>query len=106
LKTTLAAFGARQLIEVRVHPGDMQCLAGDAAVAAWLRERESGQGIQIVADPGIELGGVVLRSPAGRLDARLEHQVDALRAALLSARAARSATRPVAPAGGAAGAPT
>jgi flagellar assembly protein FliH len=102
LKTTLAAFGARQLIEVRVHPGDVQCLAADAAVAAWLRERESGQGIQVVADPGVELGGVVLRSPAGRLDARLEHQVDALRAALLTVRAGRAATRAAAPAGGAA----
>lgn len=102
LKTTLAAFGARQLIEVRVHPGDVQCLAADAAVAAWLRERESGQGIQVVADPGVELGGVVLRSPAGRLDARLEHQVDALRAALLTVRAGRAATRAAAHAGGAA----
>lgn len=94
LKTTLAAFGTRQLAEIRVHPGDVQCLAGDATVAAWLRERENGQHIQIVADPGIELGGVVLRSPSGRLDARLEHQVDALRAALLSTRMARAATRP------------
>lgn len=106
LKTTLAAFGPRQLVELRVHPGDLQCLAGDAAVATWLRERESAQGIQIVADPGVELGGVVLRSPSGRLDARLEHQVDALRAALLSARAGRAATRPSTPALRAEGAST
>jgi flagellar assembly protein FliH len=103
LKTTLAAFGPRQLVDIRVHPGDVQCLAGDAAVAAWLRERESGQGIQILADPSVELGGVVLRSPAGRLDARLEHQVDALRAALLSARMARATARSAPSAGGAAG---
>lgn len=103
LKTTLAAFGPRQLVELRVHPGDLQCLARDEAVAGWLREREGAQGIQIVADPGVELGGVVLRSPSGRLDARLEHQVDALRGALLSARAARAAARPPAPGAGAAG---
>jgi flagellar assembly protein FliH len=104
LKTALAAFGARQLVEIRVHPGDVQSLSADAAVAAWLRERESGQGIRIVADPGVELGGVVLRSPAGRLDARLEHQVDALRGALLSARMTRAAMRPAPPAGDGAGA--
>jgi flagellar assembly protein FliH len=110
LKQTLAAFGPRRLIEIRVHPGDVTCLMGDAVVSAWLREREAGEGIQIVADPAIELGGIVLRSPSGRLDARLEHQVDALRTALLTVRAARanaaasSAARPARPsaAGGAA----
>lgn len=89
LKTTIAQFGARRLAEIRLHPGDVQSLAADATVGAWLRRREGGQEVQIVGDPAIELGGVVLRSPAGRLDARLERQLAALRDALLSARAAR-----------------
>jgi flagellar assembly protein FliH len=108
LRQTLAAFGPRRLAEIRLHPGDVQCLADDPAVAAWLHEREGGEGIQIVADPAIELGGIVLRSPSGRLDARLEHQVDALRTALLAVRASRAgaaaAQRPARPAGAPAGA--
>ena len=91
LKKTLAEFGPRRLVEIRVHPGDVQALAGDPVVAGWLREREDGEAIQIVADPGIELGGIVLRSPSGRLDARLDHQLETLRAALLATRAARAA---------------
>ncbi len=103
LKQTLAAFGPRQLAEIRVHPGDVECLAADEMVADWLREREGGEGIRIVADPAIELGGIVLRSPSGRLDARLDHQVETLRAALLMVRAARAgaaaAAKPGRPAG-------
>jgi flagellar assembly protein FliH len=102
LRKTLAEFGPRRLVEVRVHPGDVQCLAGDPVVAGWLREREDGAAIQIVADPGVELGGIVLRSPSGRLDARLDHQLEALRGALLATRAARAAApRPAGPPTGA-----
>lgn len=91
LGKSIAQFGARRLAEVRVHADDLKAMEGDAAVAAWLRRREDGTAIRIVADPSIELGGVVLRSPAGTLDARLEIQVDALRNALLSVRASRTA---------------
>lgn len=93
LAQAIAQFGARRLAEIRVHPDDLQALAGNATVDAWLRRREGGQDIRIVADPAIGLGGVVLRSPAGRLDARLETQVDALRGALMSVRAARAAAQ-------------
>jgi flagellar assembly protein FliH len=108
LKKTLAEFGPRRLVEIRVHPGDVQVLAQDPVVAAWLREREDGEAIQIVADPGVELGGIVLRSPSGRLDARLDHQLEALRAALLATRAARAAVSrpPPRPAGPPTGAGT
>jgi flagellar assembly protein FliH len=99
LKKALVEFGSRRLVEIRLHPGDVQCLAGDPVVEAWLREREGGESIQIVADPAIELGGIVLRSLSGRLDARLEHQVEALRTALLAARAARAAAQTARPSG-------
>lgn len=106
LKKALAEFGPRRLVEIHVHPGDVQVLAEDPVVAGWLRERESGEAIQIVADPAVELGGIVLLSPSGRLDARLDHQLEALRGALLAARAARAAIpkpppRPVGPPPGA-----
>lgn len=94
LRLALEQFGARRLAEIRVHPDDLHDLASDATVDAWLRRREDGQEIRIVADAAIELGGVVLRSPAGRLDARLETQVAALRSALAAVRARRAARRP------------
>jgi flagellar assembly protein FliH len=93
LRQALSQFGPRQLLEVRVHPADLQCLANDEVTGAWLRQREGGGRAQIVADAGVELGGMVLRSPAGRLDARLETQLAALRHALTAARAERSSAR-------------
>jgi flagellar assembly protein FliH len=90
LRQALEQYGPRRLMEIRVHPGDLECLATDEMTGAWLRQRESGQDVQFVADASIELGGVVLRSPAGRLDARLETQLAALRRALSSVRAARA----------------
>lgn len=90
LGQALAQYGARQLVEVRVHPDDLQVLVRDEAIGPWLRQREGGNKVQLVADAAIEMGGVVLRSPAGRLDARLETQVGGLRQTLLSVRASRA----------------
>jgi flagellar biosynthesis/type III secretory pathway protein FliH len=44
-----------------------------------------------VADAHIEMGGGVLRHAAGALDLRLETALDSCKAALLQARARRSA---------------
>ncbi|MFL6676172.1 MAG: FliH/SctL family protein [Massilia sp.] len=90
LGQALTQYGARELVEVRLHPDDLQLLARDEVIGPWLRQREGGSRVQLVADAAIALGGVVLRSPAGRLDARLETQVAGLRHALLSVRAARA----------------
>jgi flagellar assembly protein FliH len=90
LRAAVAQFGARRLAEIHLHPDDVQCLTSSDIVAEWLRRREGGEHVRIVGDPAVELGGVVLRSPAGRLDARLELQVEALRDALLSVRAGRA----------------
>jgi flagellar assembly protein FliH len=66
---------------VRLHPDD----------AAWLGEGAAfGPGITLQPDAAIELGGCMLDGERGTLDARLELQVDALRAALLAARARRA----------------
>lgn len=67
-------------LAVHVHPEDFQFLGA-----------ESGEGIpqtswQWVADEKVQLGGVILRSPDGNLDARLEVQLDTLRQALMQAR--------------------
>jgi flagellar biosynthesis/type III secretory pathway protein FliH len=76
------AAGAQQ-VTVRLHPADLATLraAGGlepapAPAPAW------------VADKSVELGGCVVETDGGTLDARLETQVERLRATLLAARAA------------------
>jgi len=49
-------------------------------------------GLKLVADPSISMGGCVIETSAGSLDARLETQVSALRAALLDAHSVRGET--------------
>jgi flagellar assembly protein FliH len=75
----LAAQGARVQLEVHVHPDDMALLP--AAQDNW----------RWVADESVQLGGVILRSPQGSLDARLEVQLAALREALVNTREKRRA---------------
>lgn len=72
------AAGAQQ-VTVRLHPADLAALqaAGGLDMAA-----------QWAADKSIELGGCVVETDGGTLDARLETQVERLRATLLAARAA------------------
>lgn len=92
---TVAATGAgveamvRQLLAgereagalcVRLHPHDLALLtAGGAAFDP---------GLSLRADDSIEIGGCLLESPRGTLDARLEVQLAQLRAAMLALRAA------------------
>ena len=85
-RATLAAM-VRGLIEgerepatltVRLHPHDAQQLEGGVnGLDPQLRFQ---------ADAGIELGGCVIDSPRGTLDARLELQLQHLREALTAAR--------------------
>ncbi|MET3448225.1 FliH/SctL family protein [Ralstonia sp. 1138] len=70
-----------QLVAVHVHPADLEDLQADTELNTWLA-RQSTQGglpVQWVADDSVELGGCVLRSPRGNLDARLETQLAAVR---------------------------
>jgi flagellar assembly protein FliH len=97
LRQALLEFGPRQLVEVRVHPDDLRLLAADPLVAAWLRQREGGDTARLSADPSVKAGGVVLRSPAGSLDARLETKLANLQQALLATRAQREFDRAALP---------
>jgi flagellar assembly protein FliH len=81
---------AGRCISLHVHPDDAVLLQASASEA----------GVDWVPDPEIALGGCILRSTDGGLDARLETMLAACKAALLAARA-RSA-RGDAQAGGAA----
>lgn len=78
------AAGAQQ-VTVRLHPGDLAALQAAGGMEGALA---SGARVQWVADKSIELGGCVVETDGGTLDARLETQVERLRATLLAARAA------------------
>jgi flagellar assembly protein FliH len=70
-------------IKVRLHPGDLAALQTAGALDTVLAPQ---QGAHWAADKSIELGGCVIETDGGTLDARLETQVERLRAALLAAR--------------------
>lgn len=72
-------------LRVRLHPED----------AAWLAARDGAQhGWSLQADERVTLGGCIVEGGRGSLDARLDLQLERLRAALLAARAARRAETP------------
>lgn len=80
VKSLLAQHGQRTRLAVHVHPDDIVALQGNVG---------GGDPWRWVPDQSVQLGGVILRSPEGSLDARLETQLAALKEALLAARAER-----------------
>jgi flagellar assembly protein FliH len=76
---------AQGQVAVHLHPDDWDLTRECEALRAL-------EGIEWVADSQVALGGLLLRSPQGSLDARLEVQLEQLKAALLTARARRRAT--------------
>jgi flagellar assembly protein FliH len=80
----LALHGGRERLVLHVHPQDAELLA------------QSVPALRCQPDPEVTLGGCVLRSPAGSLDARLEQMLAACRDALLQARS-RDLRVPVSP---------
>jgi flagellar assembly protein FliH len=88
VKHLLAQHGQRAQLAVHVHPEDYEALVreahADASDAPW----------RWVADKTVQMGGVILRSPEGSLDARLETQLAALRDALHAHRRERKSGAP------------
>jgi flagellar assembly protein FliH len=68
----LAPADYELVMQARSHPGDNEIAA-----------------VKIVADPRVELGGCILESVTGSLDARLEVQLQRLKGVLLDSRARR-----------------
>lgn len=70
-----------RLVAVHVHPADLEVLRSDAELNAWIVRQSAQQGAPVdwIADDQVELGGCVLRSPQGSLDARLETQLESVR---------------------------
>ncbi|RSZ56382.1 hypothetical protein HF313_22310 [Massilia atriviolacea] len=70
-------------VVVRLHPGDLSALRGAGALDEAL---PSGTLVTWSADKNVVLGGCIVETESGELDARLETQLDRLRAALVAAR--------------------
>lgn len=76
------AINTEQMV-VRLHPGDLAVLREAGALDGAI---SSGAAVSWLADNAVALGGCVLETDGGELDARLETQLDRLRATLLAAR--------------------
>lgn len=76
---------AKEKLIVRLHPADYKILESGGVFKTMLQTQTPDQ-ISWKADPDILLGGCVLETPVGDLDARLETQLENLRQTLLSSR--------------------
>lgn len=73
----------KERLVVRLHAADLSALRAAGALNSIL---PPGKAVSWVADDSIELGGCVVETDGGRLDARLETQIERMRTALLAAR--------------------
>lgn len=80
VRAQIAAVRDANGLVARVHPDDLDGLSGIDALPG---------GVALLPDAGVGIGGCMLDSAVGTLDARLDTQLSALRAALLAVRAAR-----------------
>ena len=86
LTHAMSGLRGRRLLAVHLHPDDLADLMEEPnslASGHW-----GGGDVQWIASTDIALGGCILQSPEGGLDARLETQLRALRDLLMQSRAA------------------
>lgn len=74
---------AAETVVIRVHPSDLTLLRNAGVLETTL---PSGIAVSWGSDKEVELGGCVVETGGGELDARLETQIQRLRAALIAAR--------------------
>lgn len=79
----------KERLTVRLHAADLSGLRDAGALNVLL---PPGKAISWVADDSIELGGCVVETDGGGLDARLETQLERMRTALLAARRQAAST--------------
>ena len=93
VRALVKQHAVRPPIDVHLHPDDFTAVSAMARVPgdAW----------EWVADPSVALGGVILCSPHGSFDARLDSQFESLHQALREVRRQRmtGSTTPHAPSG-------
>lgn len=83
VRRAASQHASRDGVLVRLNPADLSALRAAGALEA---ELPSGGKVDWLADQSVEMGGCIVEAAGGELDARLETQVEALRAALLAAR--------------------
>ncbi|MBN2575821.1 MAG: hypothetical protein JXP73_14740 [Deltaproteobacteria bacterium] len=83
-----AAKPGKTAVVLRVHPEDLAAL--EAKRGGWLAEIAGKADVRVLADPGVGRFGCVVETAVGRLDARLQTQLDALEGALRAAGIGRS----------------
>lgn len=86
VRRQLDELGQRQPLALHLHPDDM-CLLRDDILASL-----AAQGVACAADPRVVLGGCIIDTHAGSLDARLETQLQAFTELLLRIRAQADST--------------
>jgi flagellar assembly protein FliH len=85
-----ARLRGRQANAIRLHPDDLAALQKTGAIPSDAAQ----SAVRWIADPGIGLGGCLIESADGGLDARIETQLAILREALAGTRAdLRAATQ-------------
>lgn len=81
-------------VGIHLHPQDLEALksaCGDADILHGIDQAHENLVLRWVADPDIVLGGCLVQSQDGTLDARLQAQWEELKSRLLRVRAAREA---------------
>lgn len=76
-----------EAVVVHVHPADFDAMKSDEMLARWLVQQGL-KGVQWQAREDVRLGGCIVQSGEGDLDARLETQLEILRDQLQRGRAA------------------
>lgn len=90
VRQSIKQLVSRDRLAIHLSPEDKRLLD---EVASETEEALFGNGVEIVADERIELGGCLLQSLTGGLDARLEVQMQQLRECLLNIADRRQAGR-------------
>lgn len=88
------------LMAIHVHANDLKLLREDDALLNWFQQNGAENpkdGVTWVPDEQVHLGGCVVHSDQGSLDARIETQLEALHDILMLGRTARVATAEGAP---------
>jgi flagellar biosynthesis/type III secretory pathway protein FliH len=83
-----ASRARKGAVVLRAHPDDLATVERERP--RWLARVAAGVDVRVVADPAIGRHGCVVETAVGRLDARLNTQLDALERALRGAAGASS----------------
>jgi len=76
-KAALEKVELRELVRVRVHPADVAALEG------WLRRVGVPERVELLGDPSLERGAVLVETTRGELDASVETQLQEIERGLV-----------------------